>query len=86
MNENSPIIESNLPIGTDSIKTLEQIRILDVQPETTVTPADQEEFNRGMAIAQKIIRQQMLGRKRTKKNRGAQAGAFGTPKIKRGVK
>jgi len=66
--------DNNLPEIVDNIP--EKIQNLPSQE-------DQDEFNRGMEIAQKIIRQQMFGRKRTKKNRGAQKGAFGQPKINR---
>lgn len=62
--------------------TLTKLRALTTSedtPEHTDAQNDPE-YLEGLKIGQNIIRQMAYGRKRTKKHRGAQKGAFGSKK------
>ena len=56
--------------------TLTKLRALTASEDTPDTAQDPE-YLEGLKIGQNIIRQMAYGRKRTKKHRGAQKGAFG---------
>lgn len=64
--------------------TVDTIKNLPIQED--IDPTQHPDYIEGMKIAQEIVRKQVFGRCRTKKNRGAQAGAFGKAKIKRSAK